>query len=68
MKTTPVHGSSNVRGIGYDPATQTLRVEFHSGTYEYDGVTPAQHEALMAADSKGSFIHAHVRGKQFRKL
>lgn len=60
---TPVD-SSNVRSIGYDPATQELHVEFHStpGTvYVYSGVPPEKHAALMAAESKGSALHTTIK-------
>jgi hypothetical protein len=31
--------SSNISSIGYDPKSQTLEIEFHSGgIYQYDGV------------------------------
>jgi KTSC domain len=27
--------ASNLRSVGYDPISQTLRIEFHNGTYEF---------------------------------
>ncbi|BDG35239.1 KTSC domain-containing protein [Saccharococcus caldoxylosilyticus] len=30
--------ASNLRAVGYDPISQTLRIEFHNGTYEYYNV------------------------------
>lgn len=54
--------SSNVHSIGYDPETQTLAVQFHSGhTSEYPDTTPEQHAAFMAAPSKGQHFHRHIR-------
>ena len=40
--------SDNVRAVGYDYATQTLRVQFWSGgVYEYYGVPPHLYEAFL---------------------
>jgi len=59
---TPVV-SSNLRSVGYDPDTETLQVEFISGTiYEYDKVPPDLHSGLMLAQSKGMFFAANIRG------
>jgi hypothetical protein len=63
MTLEPVQ-SSNIKAIGYEPATSTLAVQFHSGTtHEYAGVTPAEHAAFMAAPSKGKHFHKHIRAK-----
>ncbi len=63
MQLEPVD-SSNVRAIGYDPVTQTLRVEFHNGgVYDYSGVPPYKHQELMAAGSKGSHLHNNIKGQ-----
>jgi hypothetical protein len=49
--------SSNVKSIAYDGASQSLQVEFHSGsTYTYQSVPPQIHEQLMAAPSKSAYI------------
>lgn len=56
--------SDLAKRIGYDRQTSTLGVEHHDGSvYHYSGVTPLKHSALMAAPSKGSFLHKHIRGK-----
>jgi hypothetical protein len=56
--------SSKVKSIGYDPVQRALHVEFHGGdVYEYAGVAPAVHDALMDAPSKGKFLNAHIKGK-----
>ena len=63
MQRTPV-ASSNVVSIGYDEPTQTLEIEFNgAAVYQYHGVPPSLHHGLMSASSKGSFIHAHIRGR-----
>ncbi len=57
--------SSQISRIGYDEATQTLAVEFKSGSgslYHYSGVPASAHEALMAADSKGTHLGKHIKG------
>jgi hypothetical protein len=40
--------STNVLAVGYDPATQTLRVQFRSGgVYDYFGVAPDVFEQML---------------------
>lgn len=54
--------SSNVRSIGYDPATATLEVEFLSGSiYQYYDVPENVYDQLMKAGSKGRFLHYQVK-------
>jgi hypothetical protein len=68
MKRTPVE-SSNVKSIGYHAEKLTLEVEFHNGgVYQYYGVRPEHHAALMAAPSKGKHLHQHFRGKYETRL
>lgn len=56
--------SSNIVSIGYDAAARTLEVEFDGGSvYQYYGVPPQVHAALMAASSHGSYLASHVKGK-----
>jgi hypothetical protein len=63
MDRTPVR-SSNIRSVGYGPASGTLEVEFHSGgTYQYSGVPEAIYQGFMRAASKGSYFHAHIKGR-----
>ena len=55
--------SSDVRSVGYDEATQTLEIEFHSGgTYQYYAVPLVVYRALMSAPSHGQYFHAHIKG------
>ena len=59
---TAVHGSSNIKACGYDPATSTLSVQFHSGkTYHYRGVSAAAHAEFMNAASKGKHLNQHIK-------
>jgi len=54
--------SSNVAAIGYDPLTETLRVEFVSGSvYDYLKVPATVHANLMAAPSIGKFLNAEIK-------
>ncbi|GGQ33781.1 KTSC domain-containing protein [Shewanella litoralis] len=60
MERTPVD-SSNLVSVGYDEDTSTLEVEFNSGLYQYFDVPVHVYEELMNSDSKGSFLHRHVK-------
>ena len=62
--------SSNIKAIGYDEPTKTMRVEFHSsGTYEFQNVSAAKHQRLMSAESVGKHFQAHIRhSHDYRKL
>lgn len=62
MNRQPV-SSSNVASVGYDPASETLEVEFHNGSvYQYFDVPEAIYNGLMHADSVGGFLAAHIKG------
>ncbi len=63
--------SSNVDSVGYDPATGSMEIRFRNGGhYRSAGKIPAHlHAGLMAAESKGKFWHAHLKGKfEFEKV
>lgn len=54
--------STSITSVGYDPATQVLEVEFHTGRrYWYRGVTPDEHARLMAAPSIGAYVAHHIK-------
>ncbi len=60
MKLTTVE-SSMLHAVGYDPETRTLEVVFNSGEkYQYYDVPPEEYEGLMAAESKGSYMHSNI--------
>ncbi|WP_027339962.1 KTSC domain-containing protein [Halonatronum saccharophilum] len=62
MDRTPV-SSSNLDSVGYDPATETLEIAFHSGgVYQYSGVPQSEFNGLMSAGSHGRYFHHHIRG------
>lgn len=63
VRHTPVI-SSYIHTIGYDADRKELHVAFKgSGSYVYHGVSPEQHQALMAADSKGKHLNKFIVGK-----
>lgn len=66
MEMKPVT-SSNVKSVGYDKSTKQLTVEFNSGTYTYEGVTPSAYGKIMAHPSTGSAVREAVAGLTFRK-
>ena len=54
--------SSNITSVGYDPATETLEVEFWSGSvYQYYNVPENIYEQLKKANSKGRFLHTYIK-------
>ena len=54
--------SSNVASVGYDSATQTLEVEFLSGSvYQYYNVPENMYDQLKKASSKGKFLHTYIK-------
>lgn len=56
--------SSNISHVGYDPATNELRIRFtRGGEYLYRGVSEEEHAALMGAESIGKHFQAHIRTK-----
>ena len=56
--------SSNIESIGYNVVNQELEVEFKSGgIYNYHGVPQDVWADLMAAESKGRFLAANIKGK-----
>jgi hypothetical protein len=53
--------SSMIEAVGYDPDSKEMEVVFHSGQiYRYADVPREVYEGLLAADSKGQYMHAHV--------
>ena len=56
--------SSSVEAVGYDPDSGKLYVRFKGSgrAYVYFGVPASVYDAFMAADSKGRFVNAHVKG------
>lgn len=56
--------STVIATIAYDPPSQTLEVEFHTGRiYQYFDVTSTTHRALMTADSVGRYYNRYIRNR-----
>lgn len=54
--------SSNVASVGYDEPSETLEVEFHSGSiYQYYNVNPDTYRQFMEAPSKGQFLNTYLK-------
>ncbi|EME4038605.1 KTSC domain-containing protein [Morganella morganii] len=65
MNRVPV-SSSNLHSVGYDQATSTLEIAFHSGgIYQYSGVPSHIHSGLMNASSKGQYFDAHIKKARY---
>lgn len=63
MRVTTV-SSTTLTTVVYDQARQVLQLEFRSrAIYQYWGVPPAAHEALLGAPSKGRFFNQAIRGR-----
>jgi hypothetical protein len=56
--------SSNIEAVGYDQDAKKLRVKFKKGsTYEYDDVPFSEYEAMMDAESVGSYFASHIKDR-----
>lgn len=54
--------SSSIVSVGYDPATETLEIEFNSGAvYQYYNVIQSIYEELMGSPSKGKFLAYQIK-------
>jgi hypothetical protein len=54
--------SSGIASTGYDPSSETLEIEFKSGTiYQYYDVEKYVYDQLMAAPSKGRFLNYEIK-------
>ncbi len=62
--------SSNLKAIGYDAASSTLRIIFHeSGVYDYFGVPENRFLGLKRAASKGTYFNDHIKDHyRYRKV
>ena len=56
--------SSNLKSVGYDEGTRVLEIEFYDRrVYQYFGVPPEVHRALMDAGSHGRYLAAEIKGR-----
>lgn len=56
--------SSQIAGIGYDAASQTLAIQFKSGkqaVYHYANVDAALFQEFSTAESIGSFFYKNIK-------
>jgi hypothetical protein len=60
--------SSELRAVGYDSLSQTLRIEFHNSTHEYYSVPEHVYRNLMSAPSKGRFHDYFIKDVYRYKL
>ncbi len=63
--------SATIHTVGYEVATQTLRIVFHSGAvYEYAHVPEDVYVGLLRAKSHGAYFAAHIRSAdyEFREM
>ena len=57
-------GSSNIAAMTYDPATQTMTIEFNNGSqYEAMNVPAAFRDGLVHSPSPGSYFHRQLKGQ-----
>lgn len=63
--------SSNLASVGYNAQTQTLEIEFLSGTiYQYFNVPESIYSGLMSASSHGRYFDAYIKkgGFAYRRI
>ncbi|MDX8495112.1 KTSC domain-containing protein [Mesorhizobium sp. VK22B] len=62
MERQPV-SSSSLASVGYDPASETLQVEFVATgkVFEYYNVPQFMYDRLLEASSIGQFFNAEIR-------
>lgn len=61
--------SSNVRAVGYDPASRLMRVEFSNGsTYEYDDVSGGDFDSIVSSDSIGRSLRSVTMGRSYKRV
>lgn len=55
-------GSSTISSVGYDSVSETLEIEFQSGSvYQYYNVSQHTYDEFMAAQSKGQYLHYYIK-------
>jgi hypothetical protein len=63
MNSTAVQ-STILATVAYDSLRELLLLEFHSrAIYQYSGVPPAVHQALLNAPSLGRYFNRVIRGR-----
>lgn len=59
--TPPAKKSSQVVAMGHDQATNTLSIQYGSGTYHYHDVSAAKFAELQKAESIGAHMGKHIK-------
>lgn len=63
MNVIPVKSSALV-AVGYDDESELLQLDFGScEIYQYFAVPVGKYQALLAAESKGSYFNQAIRGR-----
>lgn len=63
MERVPVE-SNSLRSVGYDEASETLEIEFHTGRiYRYLKVPAQAHDWLMRSKGKGGYFNRMIRDR-----
>lgn len=63
--------SSQIKQVGYDPATKTLAIQFAHGAgahYHYPGVSEEDYQKFLKADSMGTHFGKHFKALPFDKF
>lgn len=62
--------SSQIKSVGYDPASRTLEVEFTKGAvYQYFDVPEAMYRDLIEAESIGKYFNQFIKyGKEYKRI
>lgn len=64
--------SSNIVAAGFDAESETCRIQFKNGVYEYPNFPPdlwAKFSAtFQTSESSGKFFAANIRTMQFKKI
>lgn len=56
--------STAITAIGYDPASQRMKITFQQGhTYDFCRVPAHIHQGLMQSASKGSYYNAYIKDR-----
>lgn len=68
MNMTSVN-SSNLVAVGYEPQSQTLRIQFNSGLYDYYNVPKLIYDGLMSAPSHGQYHAKYIKNSfNYKKI
>ena len=61
---TSIEGSSAIKEVAHDPATNMLKARFMSGKeYHYADCGPEHFKALTGEGSAGKYLNANIAGK-----